>query len=410
MASTIESNMPFGAISMLSTSRLSLTTCLLVAVFSPFEQPQHESQPEIKINREGRVSIPVRVSVQNNMVTLRVTVASRAAVFLVDTGATNTCLDERFANRLGLTVDTAKNAIAANGAVVQAGRATVRDFRVGLVCVSRLPVEVIDLSKINAFHRANGEVEYDGIIGGNFLKAFDGIVDYKERMLFLHDKQAVERKALQGAWVCKSIEYRDEKVDQQDETKHYTVIVTGTNFEFKANLADGWTRSGVFVPDPTHAPKRFLLADHGSAKELVGIHLNGLYELNDGTLRMMVADGWVASIERFPKQLVPTPKFAVFTFRRMTGYRVVCNVVAYLSDGLLLGKSAHYLTIMGGVSILFPIDGVYRAQGWDYQLYKNGNVTAQNRERTIRVTFRPDGTYEVESITGLTLPRSGGKK
>jgi predicted aspartyl protease len=101
--------------------------------------------------------------------------------FVLDTGATLMCLDQGLVSRLGVVVDEARRGMAAGiegtGGIQLVGLDSVR---VGDARATELSACVLDLAHTQALG-----IEFDGLIGLNFLREFRVTLDFGRNILIL---------------------------------------------------------------------------------------------------------------------------------------------------------------------------------------------------------------------------------
>lgn len=101
--------------------------------------------------------------------------------FVLDTGATLTCVDQSIASELELPEATGR--IGFGAGIGGSGRMTLvttDSVRVGAAIAEDLPVCALDLSAI-----AQVGIELDGLLGLNFLRPFRMAVDFEREILTL---------------------------------------------------------------------------------------------------------------------------------------------------------------------------------------------------------------------------------
>jgi len=97
--------------------------------------------------------------------------------FALDTGSTMTCVDEGVAVRLRLPMQESVRGVAAGAAGVGERRVVrVDSLRVGGASMRELPACVLEL-----VHARHVGVEIDGLLGLNFLRAFQVGIDFDRR-------------------------------------------------------------------------------------------------------------------------------------------------------------------------------------------------------------------------------------
>ncbi|HET6568573.1 MAG TPA: retropepsin-like aspartic protease [Rhodothermales bacterium] len=101
--------------------------------------------------------------------------------FVVDTGATFTCVNDTLARRLNLPERTGR--IGFGAGVAGAGRVRlvrIDSLRVGATRAFDLTACTVDLSHVRA-----GGIHASGLLGLNFLKSFKVTLDFKRKVLTL---------------------------------------------------------------------------------------------------------------------------------------------------------------------------------------------------------------------------------
>lgn len=97
--------------------------------------------------------------------------------FAMDTGSTLTCLDGSVADRMELPEQSAVRGVAAGASGVgQVRVVSVDSLRVGGAVMREMPVCVLELA-----HARQVGVEIDGLLGLNFLRAYQVGIDFNRR-------------------------------------------------------------------------------------------------------------------------------------------------------------------------------------------------------------------------------------
>jgi predicted aspartyl protease len=101
--------------------------------------------------------------------------------FVLDTGATLMCLDQRLADQLNLRQDARRTGVAAG--VEGTGRlqlVRLDSVRLGGALAQRLSACVLDLEHTQALG-----IAFDGLVGLNFLREFRVTLDFERNVLHL---------------------------------------------------------------------------------------------------------------------------------------------------------------------------------------------------------------------------------
>lgn len=108
------------------------------------------------------------------------------AIFLIDTGASNSCMDAQLALRFNL--DPEGEPLPMTGAGNEklhaiASKKSELHYRQQLL--ARLEFMLIDMQSINAAFEEQGEARIDGILGADLLLPQAAVINYKKKQLCL---------------------------------------------------------------------------------------------------------------------------------------------------------------------------------------------------------------------------------
>ena len=106
--------------------------------------------------------------------------------FILDTGASTSCVGFKSADRFLLKSEDSEVTAAGAGAINMKTKATRNNrFSIGRWSVDGMDLILFDLSHVNeALIQAN-ETEIHGIIGADFLKQRRGVIDYGRNCLYI---------------------------------------------------------------------------------------------------------------------------------------------------------------------------------------------------------------------------------
>jgi predicted aspartyl protease len=122
----------------------------------------------------GAVIVPVIMTGQSIIVPVTLNNSVRTNL-LLDTGATTTLLSQRLASSLSLN-QTGSSRAAGVGGIVSVGVARLDSLRVGEAEVSNLAIMVHDFAR---------DPRHEGLLGMDFLRAFQVSIDAKKQVLVL---------------------------------------------------------------------------------------------------------------------------------------------------------------------------------------------------------------------------------
>jgi predicted aspartyl protease len=101
--------------------------------------------------------------------------------FVLDTGATLMCLDERLIERLAVPVDTRRSGI---GAGIQ-GTGQIQLVRLDSVRIWDAQANELSACVLDLAHTQALGIEFDGLIGLNFLREFRVTLDFARNVMTL---------------------------------------------------------------------------------------------------------------------------------------------------------------------------------------------------------------------------------
>ena len=109
--------------------------------------------------------------------------------FILDTGASNTCIGFDKIDFFKLTSKESKIKAAGAGATnMETLISTKNTIEIGSWEFKKLKIVLFDLIHVNEALIAHKALPVDGIIGADILKKGDAIIDYKKKYVFLKQK------------------------------------------------------------------------------------------------------------------------------------------------------------------------------------------------------------------------------
>lgn len=106
--------------------------------------------------------------------------------FILDTGASNTCIGTEFSEKFKLDTKISENkATGAGTTAIDTFTSEANTIKIGKWFKKDIAFVLIDLGHINAALIAHYSKTIDGIIGADILKKSKAIIDYKKNILYL---------------------------------------------------------------------------------------------------------------------------------------------------------------------------------------------------------------------------------
>ena len=107
-------------------------------------------------------------------------------VFIVDTGASNSCVGLEEIDLFNLSLEaTDKKAAGAGSTNIDTQIATNNTLTIRKFKITALTLVVIDLSHINTALTEHKTSPINGIIGADILKKYKAVIDYRYKALYL---------------------------------------------------------------------------------------------------------------------------------------------------------------------------------------------------------------------------------
>ncbi|TJY34607.1 retropepsin-like aspartic protease [Pontimicrobium aquaticum] len=123
---------------------------------------------------------------KTNHFELKAAINGEKGRFILDTGASNSCVDFEFTNMFGLTVEDSDVKAAGAGAIDMLTQVSKKNIvKIGKWKSKKNSIILFDLTHVNmalANHNANS---VHGIIGADILKKTKAIIDYNKKYLYL---------------------------------------------------------------------------------------------------------------------------------------------------------------------------------------------------------------------------------
>ena len=135
--------------------------------------------------KKGYAKIKLHLTKTNHF-ELRALINGENGRFILDTGASNSCIDFTFANKFNLKVEASEVKAAGAGAIDMLTQVSKKNtVKIGKWKSKKTSIILFDLTHVNtalANHNAN---LIHGIIGADIFKKTKAIIDYNKKYLYL---------------------------------------------------------------------------------------------------------------------------------------------------------------------------------------------------------------------------------
>ena len=137
------------------------------------------------LEKKAYVRIPLEMT-ETNHFALEVKVNGISGRFILDTGASNTCIGFENIERFKLTSEASEIKAAGAGATnMDTLIATKNRIQIGTWQQKRCKIVLFDLVHVNEALTTHNATPVDGIIGADVLENAKAVIDYGKRKLYL---------------------------------------------------------------------------------------------------------------------------------------------------------------------------------------------------------------------------------
>lgn len=137
------------------------------------------------LSRKGYSKIKLK-KINTNHFELKGTLNGAKGRFILDTGASNSCVDLSKAEYFNLTVEDSETKAAGAGAIGMETKIASRNaLKFGDWAYQNATIVLLDLTHVNMALTEHDSREVDGIIGADILEKGKAIIDYNSQCLFL---------------------------------------------------------------------------------------------------------------------------------------------------------------------------------------------------------------------------------
>lgn len=143
--------------------------------------------PSLKktLTKKGYVKIPLEITKTNHLV-LKLQVNGVKGRFILDTGASNSCVGLDEVSLFSIETSESDVKAAGAGAVgMETKKSLGNKLKLGKWKTNKFDLVIFDMSHVNQALTEHKEKEINGIIGGDILIKGKAIVDYKKNCFYL---------------------------------------------------------------------------------------------------------------------------------------------------------------------------------------------------------------------------------
>lgn len=141
----------------------------------------------------GYIVHPIRLSKKSGHIITKAFINGQSGRFIIDTGASATCINQQLAGKLELTVEDMNQQIGTASGSLIPQIAHHNKLELGEWCDEDSSLLTMDMSFINLALKAEGMRSIHGLLGADFLIKSRAIIDYSGKNIYL--KKLLQKKA-----------------------------------------------------------------------------------------------------------------------------------------------------------------------------------------------------------------------
>lgn len=135
---------------------------------------------------KGYTKVKLKLTKTNHF-ELKASINGEKGRFILDTGASNSCVDFEFADMFGLQVEDSNVKAAGAGAIDMLTQVSKKNtLKIGKWKSKKTSIILFDLTHVNTALISHNSKPVHGIIGADILKKTNAIIDYNKKYLYLN--------------------------------------------------------------------------------------------------------------------------------------------------------------------------------------------------------------------------------
>lgn len=143
--------------------------------------------PSLKreLNQKGYTSHNIRIATKSRHIVTKVTINGKTARFIIDTGASASCIDERLMDDFQLIPEAMNQQIGTASGSLIPRVAHNNILELGEWRYENASILTMDMTFINNALKSEGMRSVHGLLGADYLIASQAIIDYGKQQIYL---------------------------------------------------------------------------------------------------------------------------------------------------------------------------------------------------------------------------------
>lgn len=137
------------------------------------------------LSRKGYVKIKLK-KINTNHFEIKASINGIKGRFILDTGASNSCIDITLAETFNMQVEDSETKAAGAGAIgMETKISSKNNLKIKGWRFNNCTMVLLDLTHVNTALTEHNAKAVDGIIGADILEKGEAIIDYKNKCVYL---------------------------------------------------------------------------------------------------------------------------------------------------------------------------------------------------------------------------------
>ena len=159
----------------------------LICQYTYSQQDKSDSELGLFLKGKNYIAIQLGKFITGHLY-LTANLNGTTAIFVLDTGAGATVMEEKGESKFNLTVSSTENkAVGAGGSGLTLTEASIQNLEIEDYVLRDFKIHLMNLDHINNAFKQVGLAEIDGVIGADILTKGKAVIDYENLILYLKE-------------------------------------------------------------------------------------------------------------------------------------------------------------------------------------------------------------------------------
>ncbi len=138
-----------------------------------------------ELTQKGYIAHNIRIAPKSRHIVTKVTINNKVARFIIDTGASASCINEQLIDEFQLVAERMNQEIGTASGSLIPQVAHNNKLELGEWCFHKASILTMDMTFINNALKSEGMKSVHGLLGADYLIAANAIIDYGKEQIYL---------------------------------------------------------------------------------------------------------------------------------------------------------------------------------------------------------------------------------